>query len=130
MIGYYNDETSFPHKLLLTDRQFSNLLKAFVNNSSANWKKKSKTQLYKIVQPRGFPGRLLGPLLKTGFLLIKYVLIPLAECGFIPWGSTGSSIHNRCRYSLKKSWIWNNNIDMIKLRKERYHENYERPRRI
>ena len=36
MIGYYNDETSFPHKLLLTDRQFSNLLKAFVNNSSAN----------------------------------------------------------------------------------------------
>ena len=34
MIG--NNETNFPHKLLLTDRQVSNMCKAFVKNSSAN----------------------------------------------------------------------------------------------
>ena len=33
MIG--DNETYFPHKLLLTNRQVSNLRKAFVNNSSA-----------------------------------------------------------------------------------------------
>ena len=32
-IFYSNDETNFPHKLLLTDAQFSNLGKALVNNS-------------------------------------------------------------------------------------------------
>ena len=36
MIGGSNDETNFPHKLLLTDRQFSMLRKVFVNNSSGN----------------------------------------------------------------------------------------------
>ena len=38
-----NDETNFPHKLLLTDEQASRLRKAFANNSSANIKI-SKTQ--------------------------------------------------------------------------------------
>ena len=38
-----NDETNFPHKLLLTDGQASRLRKAFANNSSANIKI-SKTQ--------------------------------------------------------------------------------------
>ena len=33
MIGNYDNETSFPHKLLLTDRQVANLRKAFANNS-------------------------------------------------------------------------------------------------
>ena len=33
MIG--DNETNFPHKLLLTNRQFGNLLKAFANHSSA-----------------------------------------------------------------------------------------------
>ena len=63
MIGQENDETDFAHKLLLTNRQISNLCKAFGNNLSAN-KKLSKTQ--KIVQSGGFISRLLGPLLKTG----------------------------------------------------------------
>ena len=36
MIGNSNDETNFPHKLSLTDRQFSNFRKAFTNNQSAN----------------------------------------------------------------------------------------------
>ena len=42
MIG--NNETNFPHELLLTDRQVSNLRKSFANNSSADIKL-SKTQL-------------------------------------------------------------------------------------
>ena len=36
MIGVSNDETNFPHKLLLTDRQVSMLRKVFVNNSPGN----------------------------------------------------------------------------------------------
>ena len=36
MIG--NNETNFPHELLLTDRQVSNIRKAFANNSSIDIK--------------------------------------------------------------------------------------------
>ena len=49
-----------------------------MNNSSAKTKL-SKTPLYKIGQSGGFLGRLLGPVLKTGLLLIKNVLKPLAK---------------------------------------------------
>ena len=31
MIGNFDDETKFPHKLLLTDRQVANIRKAFAN---------------------------------------------------------------------------------------------------
>ena len=34
LIGNSDDETNFPHKLLLTNRQVSNLLKVFANYSS------------------------------------------------------------------------------------------------
>ena len=43
MIGNSNDETIFPLKLLLPDRQVARLPKAFANNSPAN-KDLSKTQ--------------------------------------------------------------------------------------
>ena len=36
MIGNSNDETNFPHKLLLTNRQVANLRKALINNLSVN----------------------------------------------------------------------------------------------
>ena len=62
MIGNSDDETSFPHKLSLTSRQLANLRKAFKNYLSTDIKL-SKTQLSKIIQSRGFLGRLLGPLL-------------------------------------------------------------------
>ena len=62
MIG--NNETNFPHELLLTESQVSNLRKSFTNNSSADIKL-SKTQLPKMIQSGGFLSRLLGPLLKT-----------------------------------------------------------------
>ena len=63
MVG--DNETNFPQKLLLTNRQVSNLRKVFPNHLSDDIKL-SKTQLSKIIQSRGFLGRLLGPLLKAG----------------------------------------------------------------
>ena len=69
MIGDSNDETNFPHKSLLTDRQVSNIRKGFANHSSTDIKL-SKNQLSKMIQSGGFLGRLLGPLLKTGLPLI------------------------------------------------------------
>ena len=38
MIGNSNDETDFPHKLLLTNTQVSRLSKDFANGSSTNLK--------------------------------------------------------------------------------------------
>ena len=84
MIG--DNETNFPHKLLLTNRQVANLRKAFANYLSTDIKL-SKTQISKIIQS-GFLGRLLGPLLKTGLPLIKNVIKPLAEIVLIPLGLT------------------------------------------
>ena len=74
MIG--DDETNFPHKLI--DRQISHLRKVFVNYLTADFKL-LKTQLSKMMQSGGFLGRLLGPLLKTGLLLIKNVIKPAAS---------------------------------------------------
>ena len=51
MVG--DDETNFPHKLLLTNRQVANLCKAFANNLSTEIKL-SKTQLSKMIQSGGF----------------------------------------------------------------------------
>ena len=36
VVGESSDENNFPHNLLLTNTQISNLRKAFPNNSSAN----------------------------------------------------------------------------------------------
>ena len=73
MIG--DDETNFPHKLLLTNRQVSNICKAFANFLSTDIKL-SKTQISKMIQSGGFLGRLLGLVLKTGLPLIKNVIKP------------------------------------------------------
>ena len=88
MIG--DDETNFPHKLLLTNRQVGNIPKAFANHLSADIKL-SKTQLLKIIQSGGFLGRLLGPLLKTGLPLIKNVIKLLAKSVLIPLGLTATA---------------------------------------
>ena len=77
-----DNETNFPHKLLLANRQVANLRKLFANYLSIDIKL-AKTQLSKMIQSGEFLGRLLGPLLKTGLPLIKKcekaksVLIPL-----------------------------------------------------
>ena len=85
-----DDETNFLHKLLLTNRQIANLCKAFANYLSTDIKL-SKTQISKMIQSRGFLGRLLGPLLKTGLPLIKNVIKPLAKSVLIPLGLTAAA---------------------------------------
>ena len=64
MVG--DNETNFPNKLLLTNRQISNLRKAFANYLSTNIKL-PKTQLSKMIQTGRFLGRLLDPLLKQDY---------------------------------------------------------------
>ena len=88
MIG--DNETNFPHKLLLTNREVSNLCKAFAYYLSA-YIKLLKTQLSKMIQLGGFLGRLLGPLLKTGLPLIKNVIKPLTKSVLIPLGLTAAA---------------------------------------
>ena len=92
MVG--DNETKFPHKLLLTKRQVANLRKSFSNHSSADIKL-SKTQLSKMIQSGEFLSRLLGPLLKTVLPLIKSEIKPLAKSALIPLGC--SSISSRCK---------------------------------
>ena len=116
MIG--DDETNFPHKLLLTNRQVSNLRKAFANHSSVNIKL-SKTQLCKMIQSGGFLGRLLGLLLKPGLLLIKNVIKPLPKSVLIPLGLTAAAsaadagIYKKMLGSKNPSSSHNNNTVLI-----------------
>ena len=51
MIG--DNETNFPHQLLLTNRQVANICKAFANHSSIDIKL-SKTQLSKMINQEDF----------------------------------------------------------------------------
>ena len=88
MIG--DNETYFPHKLLITNRQVANLRKTFASYLST-YIKLSKTHLSKVIQSGGFLGRLLGPLLKTELSLIKNVIKPLAKSLLIPLGLTAAA---------------------------------------
>ena len=83
-------ENDLPHELLLTTRQKTKLRNAFNNNMLTDLKL-SKAQISKIIQSGGFFGRLLGPLLKTGILLIKNVIKPLAKSVLIPLGLTAAA---------------------------------------
>ena len=88
MIG--DNETNFPDKLLLTDRQVTNLRKAFANHLSTDIEL-SKTQLSKMIQSGGFFVILLGQLLKTGLPLIKNVIKSLAKSVLISLGLTAAA---------------------------------------
>ena len=80
MVGDSNDNTNFPHELLLTNRQVANIHKAFANYLSIDIKL-SKTKLSKMMQSGGFLGNLLGklagPLMKVAMPSAKNVLAPL-----------------------------------------------------
>ena len=93
MIGSSEDETNFPHKLFLTNRQVAHPCKTFAKHIS-NDIKLSKTQLSKMIQSCGFLGRLLGPLVRTGFPLIKnvYNVNPL---GLTAAASAADGVTNR-----------------------------------
>ena len=80
MVSNSNDNTNFPHELLLTNRQVANIRKSFAKNTSIDIKL-SKTQLSKMIQSGGFLGNLLGklagPLMKVAMPLAKNVLAQL-----------------------------------------------------
>ena len=80
MVSNSNDNTNFPHELLLTNRQVTNICKAFAKNTSTGIKL-SKTQLSEMIQSGGFLGNLLcklaGALMKVAVPLAKNVLSPL-----------------------------------------------------
>ena len=81
MVSNSNDNnTNFPHELLLINRQVANIRKAFAKNASTDIKL-SKTQLSRMIQSGGFLGNLLGklagPLMKVAMPLAKNVLAPL-----------------------------------------------------
>ena len=122
MIG--DNETNFLHQLLLANRQVANIRKTFVNNSSIDIKL-SKTHLSKMIQSGGFPGRLLGLLLKAELPLIKNVIKPLAKCVLIPLGLTAATsaadvgIHKKILGSGNTTLIISNNEmeDIIKVLK-------------
>ena len=83
-------DNNLPHELLLTTRQKTKIRNAFNNNTSTDIKL-SKAQINKTVQPGGFLGKLLGPLLKTGLPLIKNAIKPLAKSVLIPLGLTAAA---------------------------------------
>ena len=64
MVSNSNDNTNFPHELMLTNRQVANIRKAFAKNTLTDIKL-SKTQLSA------------GPLMKVAVPLAKNVLAPL-----------------------------------------------------
>ena len=120
MIGNSDDETNFPHKLLLTNTQVANLRKALANYSSADIKL-PKTQLSTMIQSGGFLRRLLGPLLRTGLPLMKTVIQQLAKSVLIPLGLTAAAsaadagIHKKSCHNT--TWVISNDKmeDILKI---------------
>ena len=92
MIGNSDDETNFPHTLLLTNRQLANLRKAFANYTSTDIKL-SKAQLTKM-QKGGFL-RFLAPLLNSGLPLLKSLIKPLGMLGLTAAASATDAAINK-----------------------------------
>ena len=90
MIGNSDDENNFTYEFLLTNRQVTNIRKAFAIILSTDIKL-SKTKLSKMIQPERFLDGLIGPLLNTGLPLVKNVIRPLAKSILIPLGLTATA---------------------------------------
>ena len=112
MIGNSDDNSNFPHELLLTNRQVSNLRKAFAKNTSTDIKF-SKTQLSKMIQSEGFLGKLLGSLLRPGLPLMKSVIKPLAKSVLIPLGLSAAAAADAGIHKKILGSGHNNNITLI-----------------
>ena len=67
VVGDSSDESNFPHKLLLTNKNFQSFVKLsqMIQQVIQNW------------QSGGFLGKFLGPFLQPGLFLIENVLKPL-----------------------------------------------------
>ena len=98
------------------------LCKAFANGSSANIKL-PKTQLHRTGQSRRFLGRMSGPLLKTGSLLIGKVLKPIAKSVLIllqltaPASATDAAINEKMSGSCIATLVISNEemTDIVKI---------------
>ena len=104
-----------PQELLVTTRQKTKLRNAFSNNESTDLQI-SKAEISKIIQSRGFLGRLLGPLLKTGLPLIKNVIKPLAKKVLIPLGLTAAA--SAADAGIHKKILWSGTTTLIISNKE------------
>ena len=115
MIDNSDDEANFPHKLLLTNRQVSNIRKAFANHTSIDIKF-SKAQLTKM-QKGGFL-RFLAPLLKSGLPFLKSVIKPLDMLGLTAAASaTDAAINKKILGSGNHTTLIISNNDMQDLLK-------------
>ena len=92
IFGNPNNETNFPHKLLLTNRQILSLRKAFANHTSVHIKL-PKAKLTKM-QKGGFL-KFLMPLLKSGLPLLKSVVKPLGVLGLAAAASARDAAINK-----------------------------------
>ena len=92
MVGNSDDETNFPHKLLLTNKQVTNPCKAFANHTSTDIKL-SKVQLNEMQK-----GRFLifsAPLLKSELPLLKSVIKSLGMLGLTAAASAKDAAINK-----------------------------------
>ena len=103
MIGNAEDETNFPHKLLLTNRKVANICKAFANHTST-YIKLPKAQLTKM--QKGGLLRFLAPLLKSGLPLLRSVIKPLVLGLTAYFRSNCCCISNRGGNKQKNTWSW------------------------
>ena len=87
IISNFHDKINFPPELLLTDRQATNLCKAFVNYLSTDVML-SKTNLSKMIKSGGFLDRILGILLKTRLPLMENIVKLIAKIVLIQLGLT------------------------------------------
>ena len=92
MVDNSDDETNFPHKLLLTNRQTLSFRKTFNNHTSGDIKF-SKAQLTKM-KKGGFL-KFLMSLLKSGLPLLKYVVKPLGMLGLTAAASATDAVINK-----------------------------------
>ena len=115
MIGNSDEETNFPHKLLLTNRQVAYLRKAFANHTSTDIKL-SKAQLIKM-RKGGFL-RFLASLLKSGLPSLKSVIKPLGMLGLTAAASaTDAAINKKILGSGNHTTLIISNNDMQDLLK-------------
>ena len=122
MIDNSDEETNFPQKLLLNNRQVSNLRKVFANHTSTDIKL-SKAQLNKM--QKGQFLRFLAPLLVLGLPLLKSVIKPLGMLDLAAATSaTDAAIHKKAlgKGNHKTLLISNNDLNNL-LKVIKYLEN-------
>ena len=115
IVGNSNNESNFPHKLLLTNRQILSLRKTFANHASVDIKL-SKAQVTKM-QKGGFL-KFLMPLLKSELPLLKSVVKPLGILGLTAAASaTDAAINKKILGSGNHTTLIISNDDMQDLLK-------------